>query len=61
MERLWRSLRYEEVYLKDYCSVAELVSALTSWFRFYNEERPHQSLKYRTPAQVHREVGRSSG
>jgi putative transposase len=40
--------------------VAELVSGLTSWFRFYNHERPHQSLKYRTPAQVYREAGRSS-
>jgi putative transposase len=60
VERLWRSLKYEEVYLKDYRSVAELVSGLTSWFRFYNHERPHQSLKYRTPAQVYREAGRSS-
>jgi putative transposase len=61
VERLWRSLKYEEVYLKDYRSVAELVSGLTSWFRFYNEERPHQGLKYRTPAQVYQEAGRSSG
>ncbi len=60
VERLWRSLKYEEVYLKDYRSVAELVSGLTSWFRFYNEERPHQSLKYRTPAQVYQEAGRCS-
>jgi putative transposase len=61
VERLWRSLKYEEVYLKDYRSVAELVTGLTNWFRFYNEERPHQSLKYRTPAQVYQEAGRSSG
>jgi putative transposase len=61
VERLWRSLKYEEVYLKDYRSVAELVSGLTSWFRFYNDERPHQSLKYRTPAEVYQEVMRSSG
>ena len=61
VERLWRSLKYEEVYLKDYRSVAELVSGLTSWFRFYNEERPHQGLKYRTPAEVYQEAGRGSG
>ncbi len=60
VERLWRSLKYEEVYLKDYRSVAELVSALTSWFRFYNHERPHQGLKYRTPAEVYQEAGRGS-
>jgi putative transposase len=59
VERLWRSLKYEEVYLKDYRSVAELVSGLTSWFRFYNHERPHQSLKYRTPAEVYQ--GAESG
>ena len=56
VERLWRSLKYEDVYLKDYRSVAELVSGLTNWFRFYNHERPHQSLKYRTPAEVYQEV-----
>jgi putative transposase len=61
VERLWKSLKYEEVYLKDYRSVAELVSGLTNWFRFYNEERPHQSLKYRTPAEVYQEAGRGSG
>ena len=53
VERLWRSLKYEEVYLKDYRNVAELELALRNWFRFYNHERPHQSLKYRTPAQVY--------
>lgn len=61
VERLWRSLKYEEVYLKDYRSVAELVAGLTNWFRFYNEERPHQSLKYRTPAEVYHQAGRGSG
>ena len=61
VERLWRSLKYEEVYLKDYRSVAELELALTSWFRFYNHERPHQSLKYRTPAEVYQEAGMGSG
>jgi putative transposase len=61
VERLWRSLKYEEVYLKDYRSVAELMTGLTNWFRFYNHERPHQSLKYRTPAEVYQEAGRGSG
>ena len=61
VERLWRSLKYEEVYLKDYRSVAELESGLMSWFRFYNHERPHQSLEYRTPAEVYQEARRGSG
>jgi transposase InsO family protein len=55
------TLKYEEVDLKDYRSVAELVSGLTNWFGFYNHERPHQSLTYRTPSQVDQEAGRSSG
>lgn len=54
VERLWRSVKYEEVYLKDYRSVVELESGLRSWFRFYNHERPHQGLKDRTPAEVYR-------
>ena len=60
VERLWRSLKYEEVYLKDYRGVAELVSGLTNWFRFYNHERPHQSLEYRTPAEVYQNAERGS-
>ncbi len=60
VERLWRSLKYEDVYMKDYRSVAELVSGLTSWFRFYNHERPHRSLKYRTPAEIYQGAGRGS-
>lgn len=53
VERLWRSLKYEEVYLRDYQSVAELASGLASWFAFYNTERVHQGLAYRTPAEVY--------
>jgi putative transposase len=53
VERLWRSVKYEEVYIKDYESVMELESGLSSYFQFYNEERPHQSLGYHTPAEVH--------
>src|SRR5439155_4198962 len=48
IERLWRSLKYEEVYLHDYASVAEATAGIGNWFRFYNEERQHQSLGYRS-------------
>ena len=54
VERLWRSLKYEEVYLKEYRSVRELESGVSSWFEFYNHERLHQSLSYRTPAEVYK-------
>jgi putative transposase len=53
VERLWRSVKYEEVYLHDYDTVREAVSGLGRYFRFYNQERPHQALAYRTPAQVY--------
>lgn len=53
IERLWRSVKYEEVYLKDYATVARLESGLEEYFRFYNYDRPHQSLRYPTPAEVH--------
>jgi len=55
VERLWRSLKYEEVYLKDYASVAEARAGLAGYFRFYNHKRLHQSLDYRTPAAVYLE------
>ena len=50
IERLWRSLKYEEVYLRDYALVPEARAGIGKWFRFYNHERLHQSLGYRTPA-----------
>jgi putative transposase len=53
VERLWRSLKYEEVYLNAYASVAEAKAGIGSWLDFYNEERQHQSLGYRTPRQVY--------
>ena len=53
VERLWRTVKYEEVYLKDYQSMAEAVDALGAYFRFYNDQRPHQSLGYRTPQAVY--------
>ena len=53
VERLWRSLKYEEVYLKDYASVAEARAGIDRYFQFYNHQRLHQSLDYRTPAGVY--------
>jgi putative transposase len=52
VERLWRSLKYEEVYLKGYQRVLEVRAGISAYFRFYNEERPHQALGYRTPWEV---------
>jgi putative transposase len=54
VERLWRSVKYEEIYLKDYRRVSEPVAALKVYFDFYNHERPHQSHGWRTPGQVYR-------
>jgi putative transposase len=55
VERLWRSLKYEEVYLNAYATVAEAKSGISAWLSFYNEERQHQSLGYRTPRQIYQE------
>jgi len=55
VERLWRSLKYEEVYLNAYATVAEAKTGIGAWLSFYNDERPHQSLGYRTPRQIHQE------
>ena len=53
IERLWRSVKYEDIYLKDYATVPELDTGLAGYFQFYNHQRPHQSLDYRTPAEVY--------
>jgi len=53
IERLWRSVKYEEVYLNEYESVGELRRALRKYFYFYNEERPHQHFDYQTPMAVY--------
>lgn len=53
VERLWRSVKYEEVYLKDYKTMEEAHEGLERYFEFYNFERPHQSLGYRKPYEVH--------
>ncbi len=54
IERLWRSLKYEEVYLRDYARVPDAQAGIGRWVRFYNQERLHQSLGYRTPAGLYR-------
>lgn len=53
VERLWRSVKYEDIYLKNYPAVPALTSGLRDYFQFYNHERPHQSLDYRVPAEVY--------
>ena len=54
VERLWRSVKYEDVYLKGYATMPELLMGLTEYFVFYNTERTHQSLDYSTPDEVYR-------
>jgi putative transposase len=54
VERLWRSVKYEDLYLKGYETVPQLESGLSRYFPFYNNERVHQSLEYRTPVEVYR-------
>jgi putative transposase len=53
VERLWRSVKYEEVYLHDYTTPREARQGLARYFEFYDHERPHQALGYRTPAEVY--------
>ncbi|MCP4126818.1 MAG: transposase [Gammaproteobacteria bacterium] len=53
IERLWRTVKYENIYIKAYPSVLELDLGLLDYFHFYNHERPHQSLNYLTPTQAH--------
>jgi putative transposase len=52
IERLWRSLKYEEVFIKAYASVAEARLGIGAWLQFYNDERKHQALGYRTPSEI---------
>ncbi|CUI02656.1 Mobile element protein [Janthinobacterium sp. CG23_2] len=54
VERLWRNVKHEDVYLRGYANMAELVVGLAQYFAFYNAERPHQSLGYQTPISVYR-------
>lgn len=52
-ERLWRTVKYENVYLQDYSSPREARAGIRAYLEFYNQRRPHQSLAYRTPAEVY--------
>ena len=54
VERLWRNVKHEDVYLKGYATMGELMVGLTEYFAFYNGERPHQSLGDQTPQGVYR-------
>ncbi len=53
IERLWRSLKYEDIYLNHYETVDALYDGLTQYFYTYNEKRPHQTLNYYTPLEVY--------
>jgi putative transposase len=55
VERLWRTVKYEEVYLREYVDGWKAEESLRDYFDFYCHERPHQALGYRTPAEVYRE------
>ena len=56
VERFWRILKYEEIYLKSYESMMELRESLSRYFNFYNGKRYHQSLEYRTPDEIYESV-----
>ena len=60
VERLWRNVKHEDIYLNKYSNIKELMIGLTKYFDFYNTERPHQSLEYKTPHQVY-ETGMGGG
>ena len=53
VERLWRNVKYEEIYLNEYKNVSEVYCGLEKYFKYYNERRPHQSLKYKTPKEIY--------
>ena len=53
IERFWWTIKYEDIHLKSYETVAEARAGITAFIKYYNEERPHQSLKYKTPYEVY--------
>ena len=61
VERLWRTVKYEDIYIRGYEAVPGLYRGLGRYFAFYNDERPHQSLDYRTPAAVYRATTTTRG
>jgi putative transposase len=54
VERLWRTVKYEEVYLKQHSNMPDLLMGLTQYFQFYNQKRWHQALDYKTPDEVYK-------
>jgi putative transposase len=58
VERLWRSVKYEEVYLSEYANLRDARQGLTRYLLFYNQQRPHQALSYHTPAEIYHGNGR---
>lgn len=56
IERLWRSVKYEDIYLKCYTTVEELEIGINKYFKFYNEDRPHETMKYKTPIEMYNEI-----
>ena len=54
-ERLWRTVKYEEVYLKDYVSLVDAYAQLDTFFRFYNDRRPHRAHQGATPSEIYRQ------
>jgi len=60
VERLWRTVKYENIYVVDYCSVKEVKEGIAKYFDFYNKERLHQILGYRTPEAVHHKLESTS-
>jgi putative transposase len=54
VERLWRSLKYEDVYIRDYATLAQAQEGIANWIHFYNQTRPHSALQNRTPMEVYR-------
>ena len=56
IERLWCSLKYELIYIREFSSVGELRAGLRNWFEFYNKERVHQAHSYKTPDEVYSAV-----
>ena len=59
VERLWRTVKYENTYLNEYQSMREAYEGIKGYFDFYNDERQHQSLGYKTPKEVYQEVSSS--
>ena len=56
VERLWRTVKYEDIYPKGYETMGQAVPGLENYFEFYNERRPHQALGYQRPIEVHNRI-----